>query len=233
MDTTSERGSPQPALSQSIIQDHRIRLLAGFVMAALSLAVFYLLATGALSGWKESADQTVRSKVTGLGTPALTSMFLVFTELGSTLYLTVIGVIAGISFLFLGWMRELGLFLVSMVGQIVLHHGSKAIFRAGRPAPLFDYPDVAGYSFPSGHALASFCVYVVLAGLIVPHVRNRAARTSIWLFAAVLVLLIGLSRVYLGMHYLSDVMAGYLAAIIWSAAVLFERNPTKQSVVKS
>jgi undecaprenyl-diphosphatase len=48
-----------------------------------------------------------------------------------------------------------------------------------------------------------------------------------------LVLLIGLSRVYLGMHYLSDVMAGYLAAIIWSAAVLFERNPTKQSVVKS
>src|SRR5262249_9538284 len=76
------------------------------------------------------------------------------------------------------------------------------------------------YSFPSGHALCSFCFYVVLAGLIAARTRSMLLRVAAGVIAAVLVLAIGLSRIYLGMHYPSHVIAGYLGAAIWVSALL-------------
>ncbi|MFB3918234.1 MAG: phosphatase PAP2 family protein [Terriglobales bacterium] len=68
------------------------------------------------------------------------------------------------------------------------------------------------YSFPSGHSLFSFCIYGVLAGLLTARIRSGALRAVIWLLAAGLITAIGTSRIYLGVHYPSDVIAGYLAA---------------------
>ena len=214
------------------ISDQTLRLAVGYVLAAVALAVFYLLTHVLLPQATGSVDEYVRARVVEFGTPCITVFFLAVTRLGSTVYLTVVGVTACISFIALRWTRELGLFLACMTGQIILHNGAKAIFRAERPATLFDYPDVAGYSFPSGHALSSFVVYIVLTGLIVRHFRSGTVRFAVWLSAASLVLVIGMSRVYLGMHYLSDVLAGFTAAAIWAAAVLISarsREPRDRS----
>ena len=73
--------------------------------------------------------------------------------------------------------------------------------------------------FPSGHALLSFCLYGVLAAVLAARLKGRRARALVWAAAALLVLLVGLSRLYLGVHYPSDVLAGYAAAFVWVVAV--------------
>ena len=66
----------------------------------------------------------------------------------------------------------------------------------------------------------SFCFYGVLAGLLTRRIRSRMLRVLIWTLAAVLLAAIGLSRIYLGVHYPSDVMAGYLAASLWVSTLV-------------
>lgn len=66
----------------------------------------------------------------------------------------------------------------------------------------------------------SFCVYGVLAGLLSHRIRSAGVRIMVWILAVALVAAIGVSRIYLGVHYPSDVIAGYLAAAVWVSALL-------------
>jgi undecaprenyl-diphosphatase len=75
-------------------------------------------------------------------------------------------------------------------------------------------------SFPSGHSLFSFCFYGVLAGLLADRIDSRRWQVLIWTVAAVLVAAIGLSRIYLGVHYPSDVVAGYLTGTLWVSTMV-------------
>jgi undecaprenyl-diphosphatase len=106
-----------------------------------------------------------------------------------------------------------------MTGALALDLALKYAFHRERP-PVFFGTEPASYSFPSGHALCSFCFYGVMAGLIAARVRSPALRIAVWALAALLVIAIGVSRVYLGMHYPSDVIGGYLAAAVWVSAML-------------
>jgi undecaprenyl-diphosphatase len=113
------------------------------------------------------------------------------------------------------WKRAFVLFAITMLGELVLDNVLKAIFQRVRPEAFFDYPLPDSYSFPSGHSFASFCFYGILAWLITARLDNNLLKILIWTAAAILVLLIGTSRVYLGVHHPSDVIAGYLTALIW------------------
>jgi undecaprenyl-diphosphatase len=108
---------------------------------------------------------------------------------------------------------------VSMAGALALDLALKYSFHRPRPQPFFGAAPHS-YSFPSGHALCSFCFYAVLAGLIAARTRSLVLRVTAGVAAAVLVIAIGISRIYLGMHYPSDVIAGYLAAAVWVATLL-------------
>ena len=87
---------------------------------------------------------------------------------------------------------------------------------------MFEHPLVleTSYSFPSGHAMVSFVVYGMPAYLAVLTLENWRARVAIVFGAALLVILIGFSRVYLGVHYPSDVLAGYAAGGVWLSALV-------------
>ena len=95
----------------------------------------------------------------------------------------------------------------------------KTVFHRHRPEPFFDTRLPASYSFPSGHAMLSFCLCLSAAALFASSRRNLLVRITIWTFWAGLSGAIGYSRIYLGVHYPSDVLAGYLAALVWSLAV--------------
>jgi undecaprenyl-diphosphatase len=88
--------------------------------------------------------------------------------------------------------------------------------RFQRERPMFANEfKVDGTSFPSGHAMAAFIGWGVIAYLVAAHVHHARARAVIFASAAVLILLIGLTRIYLDVHFVSDVAAGFLAGGVW------------------
>lgn len=196
-------------------------LLAGLALAIAALAFFAWLAEEMLEGETQTFDDTVRSFIYGFASPALTSIMRAVTLLGSTKFMVALGVGVALSFLLAGWRRAATLFAVTMAGAVLLLVTLKLGFQRARPTPFFGTLSPDSYSFPSGHALYSFCFYGVLAALTNERLRNRAARLVIWIATALLVALIGLSRIYLGVHYPSDVIAGYAAALVWVVTVAF------------
>jgi undecaprenyl-diphosphatase len=94
----------------------------------------------------------------------------------------------------------------------------KHAFHRPRPVAFFGAAP-SSYSFPSGHALGSFCFYGMLAAILAAPARGRVAKFCVWTAAVLLVGMIGFSRIYLGVHYPSDVIAGYCAAAVWVGAV--------------
>jgi undecaprenyl-diphosphatase len=133
--------------------------------------------------------------------------------------LTVAAILSVITFLRFRWRRAALWMVVTILGALVLDLSLKYAFHRHRPIPFFvAVPHT--YSFPSGHSLFSFCFYGVLAGLLAGRIGSRLGRVLIWTLAALLVAAIGLSRIYLGVHYPSDVIAGYLAASLWVSTLL-------------
>jgi undecaprenyl-diphosphatase len=118
-----------------------------------------------------------------------------------------------------GRKRAAIVFLIAAAGGEALDATLKVLFRRARPEVFFGYTAPSTYSFPSGHAMLSACFYGVLAAVIAQRLESRAQRAAVWIAAAVTAATIGLSRIYLGVHYPSDVLAGYAAAIVWVFSV--------------
>jgi undecaprenyl-diphosphatase len=114
----------------------------------------------------------------------------------------------------------LGGWLAALAGGGLLDVALKRVFH--RTRPTWDVPllTARGWSFPSGHAMGSLVAYGMLAYLLVRELHGRRPRLAVIAGATVLVLLIGLSRIYLGVHYFSDVIGGYAAGVVWLAACI-------------
>ncbi|PZE21738.1 phosphatase PAP2 family protein [Paenibacillus xerothermodurans] len=160
-------------------------------------------------------DAVVMSWIQGWRSPALTSVMKFFTFIGAGLPAVVIsGFIMFILYTLLGFRRELIFFLWVTVGSALLNVALKSIFQRTRP-DINRIIDASGYSFPSGHSMAAFSVYGVVTFLLWKHIHNKAARVALLCAAAAMILVIGISRVYLGVHYPSDVVGAYLASGFW------------------
>jgi len=159
-------------------------------------------------------DQTLATLLHSWATPTATTIFVIISTLGEPV-LAVIGVIvAGL----LAWRRQwlhLGTWVIGLGGGEVLNQVIKYV--VARPRPVFAQPLIpeSGYSFPSGHAILSFIAYGLLAYFAVLVLRSWRARTGVVMAAGLLVLVIGFSRLYLGVHYFSDVVAGFAAGGVW------------------
>jgi undecaprenyl-diphosphatase len=91
----------------------------------------------------------------------------------------------------------------------------KRIIERPRPTVVSHLVEVSGFSFPSGHALAVTATYATIAALACAYVRDRRARTAIWLICTVVIAMVALSRIYLGVHYPSDVAGGAAMGLAW------------------
>ncbi|MBO0935022.1 phosphatase PAP2 family protein [Fibrella sp. HMF5335] len=115
------------------------------------------------------------------------------------------------------WQRQRrnALILWLLLGGVSLfvQVGKRTFIRA-RPQQVAYYPEV-GYSFPSGHSAVSMTLYGLLAYWAIRRLRSATARLLTGLIAVCLILAVGFSRIYLGVHFLSDVLGGYLLGIGW------------------
>jgi undecaprenyl-diphosphatase len=117
--------------------------------------------------------------------------------------------------------RRLYAFAATMVGCVLLNPALKDVFRRARPPAADALGRAHGYSFPSGHAMGSMCLFGSLAYVIYFSIDHSRRMRALAVALCVLVILtIGASRVYLGVHYLSDVLAGFAAGLCWVAVCL-------------
>jgi undecaprenyl-diphosphatase len=187
-------------------------------LSIASLVLFSWLADEVLRKHADHFDDTARSIVHDFASPALTALMRFVTNLGDW-QVIMTATLCLIAYL---WYRRdnthILVALVAMMGAGILDGTLKLAFHRARPDPFF-VPKPSTYSFPSGHALIALCFYGLLAGTLSHDMHSRWKRVLIWSATAVLIALIGLSRVYLGVHWPSDVIAGYAAALLWMGAV--------------
>lgn len=194
-------------------------LIASLAISVLALLFFSWLARKVFEGELTNFDMNIRLIVHHHATFTLTLAMEAISDLGSPVFLSSLFVVLLLTFLLRRW-RYASLWLaITMGGALALDVTLKDFFHRVRPVAYF-IPQPLSYSFPSGHALGSFCFYMVLAGLLTARMRRLAARVLIWVFAALLVAAIGFSRIYLGVHWPTDVIAGYAAAAFWVAGLV-------------
>jgi len=203
-----------------------LRRMAIALLVVAGVWGFFEIADEVGEGGTDSFDALVleslrRSDEPGvpIGPRWLAASAVEVTALGSsTVLLLAIAAVAG----FLALVRErvlIALVLVSGIGAMLLAWGLKAAFARARPDLVPHLTDDWAYaSFPSGHAMASAAVYLSL-GLLVARTRTRRIeKTYLVACAMLLALLVGSTRVYLGVHYPTDVLAGWLGGIAWALA---------------
>jgi membrane-associated phospholipid phosphatase len=196
-------------------------LLSGALLVAVTaLFAFGWLAEEMLEGETAQFDAFVRTAVHRLATPELTRLMQTFSFLGSVAVVAVLTLVAICVCLYFRRIRTAALPAITMLGAAVLDFTLKRAFQRPRPVAFFG-PTPNSYSFPSGHAILSTCFYGVLAAILSARVRGRLAQVCIWGSAVLVIGMIGLSRIYLGVHYPSDVIAGYCAGAVWVGAVAF------------
>ncbi|WP_462410855.1 phosphatase PAP2 family protein [Neobacillus sp. Marseille-QA0830] len=166
-------------------------------------------------------DSIVIAAIQGLESPWVTKVMKWFTFVGSFPVITVISVVV----IFFGYKvlhhrQEIILFIFAIIGSTVINHILKQVYHRVRP-DIHRLINISGYSYPSGHAMNAFTVYVILTFLLWRHIPSRWGRTLLIVFSTVMILAIGISRIYLGVHYPSDIIGGYLASGCWLTVAIW------------
>lgn len=191
-------------------------LLAGLALIAVGLAIL-LAGAFATSRYPFKFD---RSIIVGLrqwhGPSWLPKVAADITALGGGIVLTLVTVIV-LGFLIMQrlWLTALATALAIVSGGFAVDLIKGQVLRA-RPDLVPHLVQVSGYSFPSGHATSSAVVYLTLAALAGQITPDRAARRYLLVVAVLLVGAIGCSRVYLGVHWPSDVLSGWCFGTLWA-----------------
>ncbi|MGX7395473.1 phosphatase PAP2 family protein [Carnobacterium mobile] len=191
---------------------------APYFTSFLLFFLFSMVAFGLYvqADWIHSFDQFISQPILDQRAENKTTFFIAFTHLGSVTAI-VLSIVFFSSFLF--WRtKQLGIAfwfaLQALLGAGLLNHYVKEIFQRQRPT-IKHLVVQGGYSFPSGHSMGSLICYGGIAFLLIQLTRRSIWKRCILFFTAVLVFLIGISRIYVGVHFPSDVLGGYLLGGAW------------------
>lgn len=210
-----------PTTKKRFLEFLSLSLLIGLAAAIGALVFFGWLTDQVFEGDSQQFDEATRAAVHQFASPALTVIMRGLSFVGSTIALTIGTAIVVILFARRRWGREAKLFALTMIGAALLNITLKLTFKRARPTPFFDLSPPETYSFPSGHSLASCCFFGALAVILSARIKSKRVRAIVWVLCSVMFLSIGLSRIYLGVHHTTDVIAGFSAAFIWIMVVRF------------
>jgi undecaprenyl-diphosphatase len=216
-----------------------IFLMSGTAIAVLFTWAFSKFAGKVRKGATQPFDDAIMRWVGAHQNPQVQRVMLEVTSLGTGTVVGMIVLVAGM-FLWLNHHRHSSVLLVAAtLGGLVLDNLLKVGFNRPRPQ-IFEWGTyAASSSFPSGHAMSSVIVYGTVTYLAARLQQRLASRVLTFAFAAVVIALISASRIYLGVHYPSDILAGLLIGLAWAgfcmavleAAQLYARFNAPQLLV--
>jgi undecaprenyl-diphosphatase len=208
---TSESGPP--ATSARLPASRLTLLLIGFAALSACLLIFGIIAQDVHRQEAIALDAVVTPLLHGFASPALDSVMWAITTLGSTLVVAPLFILAEAA-LFVARRRREALFLaIAILGSVIMNAVLKLLIQ--RPRPQLPWAQTPlDFSFPSGHTMNALVFYLALA-LIAWVIWGPRVGIPATIAAVVLAALIGVSRIYLGAHYFSDVVAGFLAGLAW------------------
>jgi membrane-associated phospholipid phosphatase len=193
-------------------------VIVGFVALVATLVVFGLIAEDIRDQEVFALDTWATPFLHSIASPPLDLLMTTLTTLGSSIVLVPVFAIVTAALLVSRHYGAALFFAIAASGGLVLDATMKVIFQ--RPRPKLDYAAVLpDYSFPSGHSMNGIVFYVGLA-LIAWSIFGRRVGLVATSAAVILALGIGTSRIYLGYHYLTDVVGGLLAGTAWLIVVI-------------
>lgn len=201
----------------SLIGALGIFLTGGLIVAAAGTFLFAELAGHVMAGRTQAFDEAALRWIERYHSPFLNEAMLEITALGTGIVVIVIVCVSGLFLTLTRHKYSALLLLVATVGGMFLDTVLKVRFDRPRPHVFTWGEEVSSASFPSGHAMSATIVYSTVAYLAARLQRRRWARWATLLLAALIIVLIATSRMYLGVHYPSDVLAGAIVGLAWAA----------------
>jgi len=171
-------------------------------------------------------------EVAGWFHPHLTRTFVsvlrAFTEFGSSEWIGIVLFFVGLYFVWKKWWPSLVTLIIAVPGGMLLNEWVKILVHRQRPFVDGPFVDWSGYSFASGHTIGATLLYGQLLLFVLPVMKARHWRLLSIFSAVFLVLLVGFSRIALGAHFLTDVLAAIVFGIVWLMLCMVLRKPIRR-----
>lgn len=190
-------------------------LTVGVVVGLIAVGIFALFASVVAQGFTQPFDEAVLRWLGQYRNPTLDRIGVEITSLGNGAVLLLLVAVASVFLWLTKHHWSVYLLVLAYIGGDILNKILKGYFERPRPSVLEHLHATSSASFPSGHAMNSFITYGAVAYLVARLEPTPGLRRATWTITALLIFAIGLSRSYLGVHYPSDVLAGYLAGLAW------------------
>lgn len=192
------------------------KMILLFILVTISLISFSILANVVSSKESLGLDKPILMFVHSFASPFFNTFFTTVTNLGESLYILIVAAILATYFAYKRAYQKAAVLLLSMGGIVVANTVLKFIFQRDRPTLWEHLVSETNFSFPSGHAMISIGFAMALVAIF----WNTKYRVITIVLAAIGTLLVGLSRLYLGVHYPSDILAGWCVSVAWVSLVL-------------
>lgn len=180
-----------------------------------AFVIFCIMLLGVQLGFLIENDIYIENIAKSLRTDNLTKIMIMITEIGGIIGVTIISSILVIIFKLLKKPKDLILVVINMLLSLASFSLIKNILQRPRPDELEQLASDIGYSFPSGHSTMNMALYSMLIILICKYVtKNKKLKKVLVVICIIMPILIGFSRIYLGMHYKTDVVAGFSLGIM-------------------
>lgn len=181
------------------------------VLIVILLVLFFILTGLVVTGKMDVLDKSLFELLIKLKCKPLTNILYVITEIGSTIGVIIVFITSLISFIKTKKLSDFKYVLMNTIIGVLLMKGIKEMVRRVRPS--WKWIKEGGYSYPSGHTISAVLLYGTLLLIVSKNVQGKLRKPLI-AFLSIMMILIPISRIYFGVHYLTDVLASVILGFI-------------------
>lgn len=183
-----------------------------FVLLFICLTIFVFILINVLNGSISVFDTTIYNLISSLKSNFMTVFFRTITRFGDEEVLILIAILC---LIFIKNRRIGSSIAVNLASVGLISHIIKEIVQRQRPPIELRMVEESSFSFPSGHAMASMAFYGLIIYFINKNTKSKKIKNISCMILSILIFLIGISRIYLGVHYASDVLAGFMLSAVY------------------